>query len=79
MTFSYGSHMSEHTKTIWEATSSPMTVQKPWNDSFFAHPEQAGDAQIDLGNQRRVLVPLGVLDFVDPGGVKLTEQRRRLG
>jgi hypothetical protein len=33
MTFRYGSHMSEQTKTIFEAISSPMTVKTPWKDS----------------------------------------------
>jgi hypothetical protein len=33
--------------------------------SFLAHPEQAGDADIDLVDQRQVLVAFGVLDFID--------------
>jgi len=33
-TFRYGSHMSEQTNAIREATSPPMTVKNPWNDSM---------------------------------------------
>ena len=36
-------------------------------------PKQAGDAEIDLINQRQILVPFGVLDFVDSDGIDLAE------
>ena len=41
--------------------------------SLFANPKQTGDADIDLIDQCQILVPLGVLDFVDADGVDLTE------
>ncbi len=41
---------------------------------FLAHPEQAGDAEIDLIDQRQVLVAFGVLDFIDADGVDLAER-----
>jgi hypothetical protein len=41
---------------------------------FLAHPEQAGDADVDLVSQRQILVALGVLDFIDASGVDLTER-----
>ena len=46
---------------------------KGFDGSFFAHPKQAGDAEIDLVNQRQVLVAFGVLDFIDADGVDLAE------
>src|SRR5215813_9445735 len=45
-----------------------------FNSSFSAHPEQAGDADIDLVDQRQVLMASGVLDFIDANGVDLTER-----
>src|ERR1700693_4467492 len=42
--------------------------------SLLPDPQQTGDAEIDLINQRQVLVPFGVLDFIDPDGVDLTER-----
>ena len=36
-----------------------------------ADPEQAGDAQIDLIDQRQVLVAFRILDFIDADGVDL--------
>jgi hypothetical protein len=41
--------------------------------SLFPDPKQAGDADIDLINQRQVLVPFGILDFIHPDGIDLTE------
>ena len=37
------------------------------NDSmvFFAHPEQTSNVEINLVNQRQILVPFGVLNLVD--------------
>ena len=46
---------------------------KGFDGSFLADPEQAGDAEIDLINQRQVLVPFGVLNFVHADGVDLAE------
>src|SRR5437763_6138185 len=44
--------------------------------AFPAHPEQTRDAEIDLVNQRQILVPFGMLDLVDADGVDLTEDPR---
>ena len=41
---------------------------------LFPDPKQTGDAEIDLINQRQVLVPLGVLDFINLYGIDLTER-----
>jgi hypothetical protein len=38
-----------------------MVVKNPWNDSMVAHPEQTGDADIDLVDERQVFVAFGVL------------------
>jgi hypothetical protein len=68
--------MSEQTNTILEITSLPMAVKNPWKDfdgSLFADPQKAGDADIDLVDQRQVLVALGVLDFVHSDGVDLSQ------
>jgi hypothetical protein len=43
---------------------------KGFDGSFLAYPEQAGDAEVDLINQRQVFVALGVLDFNDADGVE---------
>ena len=45
-----------------------------FDGSFLAHPEQTGDAEIDLIDQRQVLVAFGVLDFIDADGVDLAER-----
>ena len=45
-----------------------------FDGSFLADPEQAGDAEIDLVNQRQILVAFGVLDFVHADGVDLAEK-----
>ena len=42
--------------------------------SLLADPKQTGDAEIDLIDQRQILVPFGVLDFIDADGVDLTER-----
>jgi hypothetical protein len=67
--------MSEQTNEILEMTSWPMVVKNPWNDSMVlsANPEQTGDADIDLIDQRQILVALGVLNFIDADGVDLAE------
>ena len=44
------------------------------NGSFFAYPEQTGDAEIDLIDQRQVFVAFGVLDFIDADSVDLAER-----
>jgi hypothetical protein len=46
---------------------------KGFDGSFLAHPEQAGDADVDLIDQRQILVALGVLDFIDADGVNLAQ------
>jgi len=73
MTFQIGSHISEQTNTILEASSSPMTVKNPRKDSMvLSRPtKQARDVEIDLINQRQVLVAFGVLDFIDADGIDL--------
>jgi len=38
-----------------------------------AHPKQARDVEIDLINQRQVLVAFGVLDFIDADGIDLPQ------
>src|SRR5271154_4332994 len=44
-----------------------------FDGAFPAHPEQARDANIDLINERQILVSFGVLDLVDPDGIDLAE------
>ena len=46
---------------------------KGFDGSLFADPEKAGDADIDLVDQRQVLVALGVLDLVHSDGVDLSQ------
>ncbi len=46
---------------------------KGFDRSFPSDPEQARDAEIDLINQRQVLVAFGVLDFIDADGIDLAE------
>ena len=46
---------------------------KGFDGSFLADPEQARDVEIDLINQRQILVAFGVLDLVDADGVDLAE------
>ena len=69
--------MSEQTKTILEMTSVAHGGEESlegFDGSFLADPEQAGDAEIDLVDQRQVLVAFGVLDFIDSDGVDLAER-----
>ena len=42
---------------------------KGFDRSLLPDPKQTGDAEIDLINQGQVLVPFGVLDFIDPDGI----------
>src|SRR4029077_19338517 len=44
---------------------------------FLAHPEQAGDTDVDLVDQSQVLVAFGILNFIDTDGVNLTERAVR--
>jgi hypothetical protein len=44
-----------------------------FDGSLFADPEKAGDADIDLVDQRQVLVALSVLDLVHSDGVDLSQ------
>jgi hypothetical protein len=46
---------------------------KGLDGSLFAYPEKAGDADIDLVDQRQVLVALGVVDFVHYDGIDLSQ------
>ena len=46
---------------------------KGFDGSFAAYPKQARDVEIDLVNQRQVLVAFGVLDFIDADSVDLTQ------
>ena len=50
---------------------------KGFDGSFFSHPKQARNVEIDLVNQRQVLVAFGVLDLVDSDGVDLAESAMR--
>src|SRR5271167_576316 len=42
--------------------------------SLFADPKLTSDAEIDLINQRQMLMPFGVLDFIDADGVDVAER-----
>jgi hypothetical protein len=42
-----------------------------FDGAFLADPEQAGDAAVELVDQRQVFVALCVLDFIDADGVDL--------
>jgi hypothetical protein len=42
-----------------------------FNGSFLAHSEQAGDAKVDLIDERQVFVARRVLNFIDADGVDL--------
>src|SRR5207247_2617221 len=44
-----------------------------FDGSFLSHPEQSGDAEVDLIDERQVFVALGVLDFIDTDGVDLAQ------
>src|SRR4029077_8998520 len=44
-----------------------------FDGSFFAYPEKAGHAQINLVDEGKIFVTSGVLDFVDSDGVNLAE------
>src|SRR3982751_3587588 len=44
-----------------------------FDGSFFAYPEKAGHAQVDLVDGGEIFVTSGVLDFVDSNGVNLAE------
>src|SRR5580700_3750014 len=46
---------------------------KGFDGPLAADPEQAGHAEVDLVDQRQVLMPFGVLDLVDSDGVDLAE------
>src|SRR2546430_1665217 len=46
---------------------------KGLDGSFLPDPKQAGDAEIDLVNEREILVPFGVLDLVNADSVDLAE------
>jgi hypothetical protein len=41
---------------------------------FLSHPEQTSDADIDLVDQRQILVAFGVLDFVNADSVDLAQR-----
>jgi hypothetical protein len=40
---------------------------------FRGRPEEAGDADVDLVNQRQILVAFGILNFIDADGVDLAK------
>ncbi len=46
---------------------------KGFDGPLAADPEQTGHAEIDLVNQRQVLVTFGVLDLIDSDGIDPTE------
>ena len=69
--------MSEQTKTIFEATSSPMHGEESLKGfDVLSLPTQSRRVtlEIDLINQRQVLVAFGVLDLVDADGIDLAER-----
>ena len=41
--------------------------------SFFSYPKQARNVEVDLINQRQVLVAFGLLDLIDSDSIDLTE------
>ena len=41
---------------------------------FLTHPEQTSDADVNLVDQRQILVAFGVLDFIDADGVDLAKR-----
>ena len=43
-----------------------------FDGSLFAYPEKAGDADVDLVDQRQVLVALGVSDLIHTDGIDLS-------
>ena len=59
-----------------DVISSLIVVENPGKDSIvlFADRNHTCDAQIDLINQCQLLVPFGVLDFIDADGVDLAER-----
>jgi hypothetical protein len=63
--------MSEQMNEILEMTSWPMVER--FDGPFSANPEQTGDADIDLIDQRQILVAFGVLNFIDADRVDLAE------
>jgi len=68
--------MSEQMKAILELTSLAHGDEgslKGFDGSLFAHPEKAGDADIDLVDQCQVLVAPGVLGFVHSDGIDLSQ------
>ena len=50
------------------------TGSEGFGGSFLSHPEQTGDAEVDLIDQGKVLVAFGVLDFIDADGVNLAQR-----
>lgn len=50
---------------------------KGFDRSFISDPKQARNVEVDLINQRQVLVAFGVLDLVDSDGVDLAESAMR--
>ena len=41
--------------------------------AFLANPKQTRDAEVDLVDQRQILVALGVLNLIHPNGIDLAE------
>ncbi len=44
---------------------------------LLTHPEQTGDAEVDLVNQRQIFVALGVLDCIHADGANLAQRAMR--
>src|ERR1043166_2134616 len=61
------------TRLLWVGKERTIESFQGFDGSFFAYPEEAGDAQIDLIDQGEVFVTFGVLDFVDSDGINLAE------
>jgi hypothetical protein len=61
---SLGFHMSEQTKRIFEASSSPLVVKNSRMASMI--PQHKGETEVDVLDQRQVFVAFGGLDLSTP-------------
>src|SRR5689334_57983 len=46
---------------------------KGFDGSFFSDPKQARNVEVDLVNQRQVLVAFGILDLIDADGIDFSK------
>jgi hypothetical protein len=76
MSLRYGSHISEQTNGDLGDDLLAHRGEKSLeglDGPLLTHPEQAGNAEIDLIDQRQVFVAFGILDFIDAEGVDPAE------